>query len=315
MSIDPTKRRIFYLSRNFGYPLGGVRIAHHHVRMLRRHGFDAAILLTTNETKQFFEADVPVRMPGVNPRAEDVFVVPEPWNDILKRFASTPARKVVFCQNHYYALHGLAGAKDYSAYGVSSVFCCGDVIATYLKEIIGMARAPVVHNGVDAAVFRPLPKKRQIAYMPRKMAKEAQFIRDTFQRRHPRFARVPWVAIDNMPETEVARILGESDVFLSLSRLEGLGLPPLEAMAAGALVAGFLGDGGREFGTPDNGRWCAAEDWMGCVDALAAILTQLADDPAAAERQRQAGTATANAYSLERMERELLAFWREELAR
>src|SRR3546814_9756689 len=29
-------RRILYLSKHFGYPLGGVRIAHHHVEILAR---------------------------------------------------------------------------------------------------------------------------------------------------------------------------------------------------------------------------------------------------------------------------------------
>ena len=311
-------RRILYLSKNFGFPLGGVRIAHHHVEMLRRNGHNASILLTTRETKGFFDTSVKTLHLDADFRArpDDVFVVPEPWNDMLLKLKPVKGRTIVFCQNHFYVHHGLGSASTYADLGVSTVFCCGDVIARYLLDVVGEPRAPIVHNGVDTALFKSAAiKARQIAYMPRKMAKEAIHIKATFQRLYPRWASVPWVPIEGVAEAEVARIMGESEVFLTLGRMEGLGLPPLEAMAAETLVVGFTGDGGAEFATPENGWWAAPDDWMGCAAGLNEALTLCADDPAAAAGRRAQSLETVSRYTLDQMERELLAFWNTELVR
>jgi len=311
-------RRILYLSKNFGFPLGGVRIAHHHVEMLRRNGFNASILLTTQETRGFFDTLVETILLDADFRArsDDIFVVPEPWNDMLMKLKAVKGRTLVFCQNHFYVHHGLGSARMYGELGVSTVFCCGDVIARYLLDVVGEPRAPIVHNGVDVALFKSAATKtRQIAYMPRKMAKEALHIKNTFQRLYPRWAGVTWVAMEGIAEPEVARIMGESEIFLTLGRMEGVGLPPLEAMAAEALVVGFTGDGGNEFATPQNGWWVGSDDWAGCAAALDQALALCADRPDAAANRREQGLRTVARYTLDQMEQELLAFWKDELAR
>jgi hypothetical protein len=309
-------RRIFYVSKNFGYPLGGVRISHHHVRLLVKNGYDAAILLRQDRPQPFFQSDVPIQLLSSEFRARrgDIYVVPEPWGDILAQLSDKAVRKIVFCQNHFYIPHGLGRHRDYAAYGVDTVLCCGDVIAAFLRGTFGLRRVPIVHNAIDQALFKPAAKRRQIALMPRKMAKEAEFVRMCLRLRHPAFAEVPWVPIDMVPEPEVARLLGESAVFLCLSRLEGVGLPPLEAMAAGCLVVGFTGGGGLEFATPENGYWCQSDDLIGTADGLARALALFDGDPAGYRVRRAAAAETARRYDLERMERELLAFWREECA-
>ncbi|HEY0836071.1 MAG TPA: glycosyltransferase family 4 protein [Azospirillum sp.] len=309
-------RRILYVTDNAPTPMGGALVARLHVRHLRANGFDASLLIRRDEAADFFEGDLPrIRLDGeFTARDSDILVIPEPWNDVLTRFAGQPGRKVVFCQNHHYVYYGIGKAGSYEALGVSTVFCCGDVIAEYLRTVMGYARVPVVHNGIDRHLFQPAPKRRLIAYMPRKMPVEANFLRETFRRRHPRYERVPWAALNGIPQTEVAKVLGDAAVFVALGRIEGVGLPPLEAMAAGCLVAGFTGGGGREYATDDNGLWCGADDWIGCADRIAEAM-QLAENPTEeTTRRRDAGFATAGRYDLARMEEELLAFWREEIA-
>ena len=309
-------RRIFYVSKNFSYPLGGVRISHHHVGILARNGFDAAVLLRQDRPQDFFPADVPTQVfsASFQFRDDDIFVVPEPWGDFLAQLAARPVRKVVFCQNHFYVSYGLGQHRDYSAYGVETVFCCGDVIAEFLRATFGLARVPIVHNAIDHVMFKPGSKRLQIAYMPRKMAKEADFIRMAFRLRHPQFASLPWLPINMVAESEVARRLGGSAIFLSLSRLEGVGLPPLEAMASGCLVVGFTGGGGLEFARDDNGFWCAPDDLVGAADALARAATMFESDPTGYKGRREAGVQTSSRYNLQRLEQELLAFWQEEVA-
>ncbi len=57
-----------------------------------------------------------------------------------------------------------------------------------------------------------------------------------------------------------------------MSHREGFGLPPVEAMSAGALVVGFHGGGGLDYATPRNGFWRSEGDLVGCADALAEAM-------------------------------------------
>ena len=72
-----------------------------------------------------------------------------------------------------------------------------------------------------------------------------------------------------------AAAMGEAGVFLSLGRLESLGLTPLEAMACGCIVAGFTGIGGQEYASPANGFWAAEDDFPSCIKQLRAALGRL----------------------------------------
>lgn len=308
-------RRILYLSKHFGYPLGGVRIAHHHVAMLNRNGFDARIVLIDANRDTFFQEDIPYEVlgPQYRVRAGDIYVIPEPWGDLMRKLLRFDVRRLMFCQNHFYLYHGLGPGNGFEDLGLHGVFSCSEVISDYIRRTFGIEEVPIIHNGIDHERFKPAPKRRQIAVMPRKMRVEANFIIETFQRTHPRFADVPVVVIDGMTEAETAQILGESAVFLAMSRIEGFGLPPIEAMASGCILVGFTGDGGRSYATPDNGLWCTPEDWFGAADALATAMEAF-DTDGGAELVRH-GRETAGQYTLQRMEADVVAYWDREITR
>jgi len=316
MASVKSDRRIFYLSKHYAYPLGGPRITNRHVALLRRNGYDARLLLTEVDGDPFFDqTDVKVDLlsPDMVIRRSDIFVTPEPWANFIRRVSQLPVRSLIFCQNHYYLTHGLPNGQSFEEAGVHGVFCCSTVIADFLKENYGLAEVPVVRNAIDLELFHPRPKVPKIAYMPRKMRNESAFIEGLFRRRHPKWRDVPWVRIAGMTEAEVAKAMGESAVFLALGRMEGFGLPPLEALASGCLVVGFTADGGREFATPENGYWFDHEDHTGVVDALARALEAFGTP--AAEAMAANGRKTAERYSQDEMERDLLNFWAAEVAR
>lgn len=89
-------------------------------------------------------------------------------------------------------------------------------------------------------------KKRQIAYMPRRLRKDSTAVINLLRLRG-NLQGFTFVPIDGMTQQEVAQALGESLIFLSFSYREGFGLPPAEAMACGCLVVGYSGNGGDEF--------------------------------------------------------------------
>jgi glycosyltransferase involved in cell wall biosynthesis len=98
----------------------------------------------------------------------------------------------------------------------------------------------------------------------------------------------------------------ESLVFASMSCLEGLGLPPLEAMASGCLVCGFDGWGGREYARIENGLWVPDGDLESFAGAIARALEM---EPEAADLQIRAGLETAKLFSEERFRRGLNSAW------
>lgn len=109
-----------------------------------------------------------------------------------------------------------------------------------------------------------------------------------------------------MSRLQVAQVLAESQVFASLSHFEGLGLPPLEAMAVGCLVSGWTGHGGSEYATPENGRWVPEGDLEAFVHALAADVQA---DASVVQTRRAAGQATAARFDMAQFEADLSAAW------
>ncbi len=86
---------------------------------------------------------------------------------------------------------------------------------------------------------------------------------------------------------------------------EGFALPPLEAMACGCAVIGFTGGGGTEH-MIDGRTALIAPD--GDTEMLAHCLKRVLTDDTLKEKIRTGGLNKAREFSIERMERELLAF-------
>jgi len=89
--------------------------------------------------------------------------------------------------------------------------------------------------------------------------------------------------VDPIPDQDLAALMAGAAAFVFASREEGFGLPPLEALAAGApLVCGRAGPLPEILG--DVPEWFPVDD----PDALAAAIDRLVSDPARAELQRRA---------------------------
>jgi glycosyltransferase involved in cell wall biosynthesis len=220
----------------------------------------------------------------------------------------------MFCQNQYYLPFSSDARAGIEEFGVHSVIASSQAVQEFFCEVYGLTDLPVLPYAIDKARFAPsASKKRQIAFMPRKLPADAAFIESIFKRRHPNYSDVPWLSIDGVTQREAARLMGESACFLSLSHRESFGLPPLEAMACGCLVAGFHGDGGREYMTSENGWWAETGDCKACADGLAAALGLFDAGGPALDARHAAMAATVERYSPAQLKTALIAFWRGQL--
>lgn len=249
---------------------GGIKHIFRMAETLIALGFDAVVFEPNGQRPNWFHSTAPIVGQGIfTSNVDHIYVLPEDQPHILADFAKMPQRKVIYSQNHFYGALGIGDADSYADYGVTDILCSSRTIFDHAKLRHPKLRAHVIPCAVDQDLFKPTAiKKSAIAYMPRKRSIEATYIRDMFCFSFPQYKDWQWVEIAGRSEVEAASLLGECRVFLSLSRLEGFGLTPLEAMAAGCVVAGFTGIGGREYATPQNGFWADEDDFPACVQQL-----------------------------------------------
>ena len=99
-----------------------------------------------------------------------------------------------------------------------------------------------------------------------------------------------------MNESQVAAVLGESAIYLSLCRFEAYSQSILEAMACGG-IAGFTGIG-AEYTTARNGFWAEEDDCVACVEQLRGAVRLVAEGgPAYADMLDAANLTAANTAS------------------
>jgi glycosyltransferase involved in cell wall biosynthesis len=307
--------RIIYLSSGMASTVsGGIKMAYRHTEALCDAGFSAVVATPDGMLPDWFETTTGV-IKLVDAQPTDVLVFPENDHGLLRHFAAWQTPKVVFCQNPFVMHQGLAGAASYSAFGVSHLIGVSESVLQYCRRRVPDLNLAHVPPFVDHTRFYPQSQKRlQIAFTPRKRPMEAGCLRDLFQATLPEFRQVPWIPIAGASEAQVAAIMRESAIFLSLQRLEACPLTGLEAMASGCLVAGFTGQGGAEYATTWNGFWAAEDDMWGCLEQLTqAVKLARGETPEFLARVNE-GIATSRRYSREAATHKLVNFWRGRLA-
>lgn len=247
---------VYFVCPDHDAPSGGIRVIYRHVEHLIAAGTPAVVVHKAPGFRPtWFEHDVPVTsVDAVEPTAADLLVIPEIYGPDLATIAPG-VPKAVFNQNAYNTFNGYtADPRDLrTPYGhreVTAAVVVSDDNATYLRHAFPALDVRRTVNAVDPARFHPAPKRRRIAYMPRKNADHALQVLKILAFRGV-LESVEVVALDGLPEDHVAAVLRETLVFLSFGAPEGFGLPAAEAMAAGCVVVGYHGMGGREFFTPD----------------------------------------------------------------
>ena len=291
--------RIVYLGFPDGRIAGGQKMILRHVETLQALGFQAVFWTNAaGRLPTWLSYDAPVEV-GTAFRPDDILVLPEDAPNAIAAAAGMPQRALIFCQNHFtFASLSHDAVGRFPPASLPTFIACGRIAAASLARSFPGATVEVIPCFVDERVFRPrgAPHSR-VAHVPRKRALEARVIRNLFARVHPAHADVPWLALEGLTEAAMAEALAHSTLFLSLSRLEAVGMTTLEAMACGCVPAGFTGIGGREFATPANGFWVEEDDCEGAADALARAADLVRTGGAPLRRFLEAGRETARLWS------------------
>lgn len=338
--------RYFFVTPDVDRPVGGINVSLMIVDVLSKAGYEAATLYSRRdyiypffETKQmaFFHprlADVSrvsIRQNAklwdwcknlilpwkacpnlvLDVRPDDVFILPEFWYPEYSAVFPKNRRILlaqgfmVFCR----ALHRDLATSPRVINGFDAIVTTSDATQTAVKAFC----THPVYN-IPLAVSRPTlnattPKKRQIAYMPRKRGSEINVLLGCLKG-NAAFDGWEFVAIDRVSQKEVDRILSESVIFLSYSHQEGFGLPPAEAMAAGCIVIGYTGVGGDEFFHSKVGMPIQDGDIAGFAMTLEATVTEYGQDPTRLDLMRKTASEEIHGkYNSEAMQASLLSAW------
>jgi glycosyltransferase involved in cell wall biosynthesis len=262
-------------------PIGGVKQLYRLVDILNTIGYDAFIIHGKTATKvKWFDHQIPIKyFPYLHiwlnrqkakkkkrtplffktllkdkrmPETDSIIVFPEVYGPNVNKIV--PNNKVViFNQNCYYTFDhfGLSGkGGPYTHPNTLGSIVVSENSLAYLQYSFPSHPVFRIRLSISKVFEYSSTKKKQIAYMPRKLAED--FIQ-IFNLLNNRINLEEWsfVPIDNMSEEDVAKVLKDSSIFLSFNHREGFGLPPVEAMACGCYVIGYAGNAGKEYFRPE----------------------------------------------------------------
>ena len=303
----------YWPGQDYDIPSGGVRTHYDHVRILNAAGIAASILHMTPGFKcTWFTHNVPIAYaPTTTITPSDVLVMNEIMGPQTPHIAPG-VRKVIFAQNVHYVWRGWPVPPT-----TIIPYTHGEVVATlvltefernFFEWVWPTHPVYITPHGIDGKMF-PLgvAKKKQIAYMPRKHADEAQQV---FGYLKARGALDGWtvVPIDGMTQPQVATVLAESLVFVPFGYPEGGTLPPFEAMASGCAVVGYGGFASDAMMARCGATVTTSADTCQLTKELDRVLRSEPDFLAAAGRN--ASRMTLHTLSLEKEALAVTTAWR-----
>lgn len=306
--------RIFYVTDGV-HIAGGQLVNLDHVAALRRLGYDAQLMILRPEGEEGFTPrfppglEVPWRLGVGDATADDFVVSGEMFAQAAMALRDSPARRILHNQGPYYTFLTFLDLPTIREWGCEAMIMPSGVGADMLRRMGWDRGLHVVRPALDPVFAPPTAgRKLQIAVITSKRMQEIRLIRGILRSTRPDLSDVPWLGIADVDRPEVARRMQASAIFLAAGRLEGLGLPPLEAMATGALVLGFHGGGGRDYATPENGDWFDDGQHFEIAEALIGVIDGLKSGDQFRAR-RAAGLATAARYSRHAFEAALALAW------
>lgn len=337
---------IYFLTPDYKFPSGGVRVIYQHVDVLNRNGIQSFVLhraprhrctwfenstaiayidesLSTRVSSKarkilFPKAKREVRLIGGRASTfqdDDYIVFPEIYGpEIIKTAPGIP--KVILNQNCYlsfqgFPLDGTPISTPYNSPDVRGVLINSDDGLRYLNFAFPELNAHRFHLSIDTSIFSYSPnKKLKICYTARKNELVVRQVISMLKVRGA-ISDFELVPFGGQPQAEVAALMKESAIFLSFGQYEGFGLPPAEAMSCGCIAVGYHAGGGREFMKPEFSFPITYGEVIEFVEAIESVAQ---DYIKFRDKYSEMGLAASkfitDTYSKDREEQDLLTFWR-----
>lgn len=245
----------------------------------------------------------------------DILVLPEFYGKSLNN-VFTDYDKVVYNQNCYYTFrgYGFSDTENKSIYfqnKLRAVIVASQDAMGYMGMFLREKPLFRVKYGIDDKVFTfQSNKKRQIAFMPRKLREDSVQILNIMNQRG---SLKGWEIkpIEGLDEQGVAEVLKDSAIFLSFNYREGFGMPPAEAMACGCIVVGYTGQGGNEIFNPEFSFPVKDRDIVSFIKTLENVLLSFDNDNEGMRiKSKKASEFILGNYSMKDEEETIINTWK-----
>jgi|GEM_PF-309804 len=310
---DSMANRILYFCPEVAFASAGVRRLYRHVAALERRGFNAFVLHRRKDFKAPGQLCVPhLSLDQIQLTGRDIVVIPEGHPNIMHALRDAACRRFVIALNWDYIYKTLPDQMDWRMFGIERVLVVSPVIGNMISWAM---RLPIhlLDSSIDQDLYyhEPAGKLPQVVYIQRKAACIDVLKRILRSRKVDYIDRIPWHPLADLSEPEYAAEIRKASVFLNLSSAEGFPTSCMEAMAAGTLVVGFDGVGGKQLlRGGENCLLAPTGDYVTLAYALAPVLdSMLAGETAACGKMIAGGLKTVQHMTAEKEAQSLVEFW------
>lgn len=246
-------KSIFYWCPALEKPTGGVRVVYQHCEILNKLYGNARVFHWENTGFRcnWFNHDNVLKRDWVFNNSTDFSIIPDMYASRLGGYLGENNLKYgIFVQNQSFTLFDSVYTTP--AYS-KSAYLNADMVITISEQTTRFVKYLFPEIADEKLVqLRPSitgcfvgEKEKLITCMPRKLPFHGQVIEQMLQQKLPKDWK--FVHLDGMSQSQVYEQLSKSSIFISLSDIEGLGLPPIEAALSSNLVVGYTGVGGNEY--------------------------------------------------------------------
>jgi|SRR5712664_227192 len=313
------KGRIYYLAGDASKASGGEKHTYDHVDILNAAGFEAYVLHSRPGYRHtWFDNNTPVidyrSFWKVYDKASDYIVLPESFGHNIMRF---PGKKIIFNKSLYigFGSFGLFSCDTYPYLdeSVTAIFAVSEHNIQHLKFAFPKARIFRMYTHIDCKLFayRPPALKKPIIACVVKALEPLTVLYHMLRARGLAglncLSQYEWVFLQGYSQREIARLLGDALVVISLNTFEGLPRILLEAMACGCLVVAY-GSGPLKECLPVESRF-DSDNLLRIAEQIEFLTSTF---PVQAEQWTSwsaAGRQIAETYSLERQRDNLVRAW------
>lgn len=244
---DSSSPQIYYCCPDVMESSAGIRRLYRHVSILRSAGFPASILHHANGFNRRDLPSVPVRyLEQIGPDPDAVFVIPEGMPKTMLQLKDHPGRRFVIALSWHYIFSTLPDGLDWRHLGIERVLAVSTVVGRMVSWSMGLP-VHILDSSIDHRRYFHDPGKKlpRVSFIQRKAVNMDRLKRLLWSRNPDYIHKIEWNGLNGLSEADYADQINRSSVFVSTSMAEGYPTSCLEAMAAGAVVAGYDAVGGK----------------------------------------------------------------------
>jgi len=314
---------IYFFCPDREYPVGGIKQIYRQVDVLRGYGYPAFVLHTRLGFRcTWFENSTKIKYLGEKKtnifcKKEDILVIPE---TLVQEIQTNSLEKIIiFNQSGHYTFRDWGYINDiknpYLDKNILAVITISKYSYDYLKWCFPNKKVYRIRPGIDSKIFvapRPNSKENLISFMPRRNLLDVEQVYQILRIRDQGIIKsYDFVAIKDMSEKEVARILQKTKFFLDFGAPEGFGLPAAEAMLCGCVVIGYPGGGGNEFYNPKYSFPIIRDDIKNFVSSIEKAVSIDKRNPKLIEKMGQeASRKIFRSYNTLNEAKDIVSVWR-----